>query len=223
MKTKIETCENCKDKLICANCNHSVSVDIENLISGCTQKSNENCVDSKTTTQNECGANFMQTGESHCFICHKDSKAGENCGCTDASKVSACKITCNDKWVKNNPLNIALSKKRVIAFCNECGANFTEWISDSTECPECEGQMVIKSILDEYPLNTFHGETKKELIAMVERAKKEERELVIKEITELIKEKSYDCECDDCNYSTSNGGEATKVFPIKEIIEFIQK
>src|SRR3990167_5581830 len=37
--------------------------------------------------------------------------------------------------------------KNIIAFCPNCGIDFTEWLSDSKECPECEGRMVFKDLL----------------------------------------------------------------------------
>jgi len=35
----------------------------------------------------------------------------------------------------------------MVAFCQDCKAEFTEWISDTKECPECEGKIVFKDIL----------------------------------------------------------------------------
>lgn len=36
----------------------------------------------------------------------------------------------------------------VIAICKDCGNEYTTWLSDEKECPECEGEMVFKDLLD---------------------------------------------------------------------------
>jgi hypothetical protein len=40
-------------------------------------------------------------------------------------------------------------KKEIIAICSnlKCKAEFTEWLSDSKECPECESPMLFKDLL----------------------------------------------------------------------------
>lgn len=50
-------------------------------------------------------------------------------------------------------------KEKCIAFCNDCNAEFTEWLSDSKKCPECEGKMYFKDCL----LSTSWEETELEI------------------------------------------------------------
>jgi hypothetical protein len=39
--------------------------------------------------------------------------------------------------------------KEIKAFCPECGNKYTTWISDSEECPNCEGQIVFSPKIKE--------------------------------------------------------------------------
>ena len=57
--------------------------------------------------------------------------------------------------------------------CQECKSKYTEWIG-SDECPECESTdlLFFDTLIDwrnQYPLNTFTGETKKELVEFIEK------------------------------------------------------
>jgi len=43
---------------------------------------------------------------------------------------------------------ITESEESIKAICNECGRRFHTWLSDSNECPECEGQMMFFDTLE---------------------------------------------------------------------------
>lgn len=52
-----------------------------------------------------------------------------------------------------------VSQPPVIAFCNDCGEEFTEWLSESKECPECEGYMYFQGYLKtESPVSAWEIE-----------------------------------------------------------------
>lgn len=37
--------------------------------------------------------------------------------------------------------------KEIIAICLECKNEYTEWLSDSKVCPECDGVVIFKDLL----------------------------------------------------------------------------
>jgi len=51
-----------------------------------------------------------------------------------------------------------MENKEPIAICRECKAEFTTWISDSKQCPSCEGEMMFFDTLSTPVLEEENGE-----------------------------------------------------------------
>ena len=99
--------------------------------------------------------------------------------------------------------------KKVIAFCKECGTEFTELISDSKECPECEGQIVFKSSIPDL------CNDKDFIEGVIKGANEYQKELMEEKIMKDIRVEE-EVECFMCNAYNLLGVESGKIYKLCE-------
>jgi len=54
--------------------------------------------------------NFMQVGNGHCFICHKETAPNDIHKQCFNKPITYCSNTCDKKWSKHNPLNKSVTE-----------------------------------------------------------------------------------------------------------------
>ena len=90
---------------------------------------------------------FWAKGEcrNRCCLCHKPSvEVSKHICCDGECNHDDCcgKVEANCPNFEPQSIPLERDERDIKAMCRECKREFTTWLSDSNECPECEGEMM---------------------------------------------------------------------------------